>query len=146
MTERQLRMAITEPAKKAGSNVDDHLTEVLLAEVGTRQSGTFGAGMLPLLSHALDQAWRSRAGQVLTLADYERTGGIDGAVAASAQRAYDTLTPAQQGAARQVFMRLTATSAEGVDTAGRASRAELTEGKGPAEAQDVEQVLEAFAA
>src|SRR5438034_827201 len=32
MTERQLRMAITEPAKKAGAKVDDDLTEVLLAE------------------------------------------------------------------------------------------------------------------
>jgi transcriptional regulator with XRE-family HTH domain len=146
MTGRQLRMAITEPAKKADSGVDDDLVEVLLAEVRTGQPGTFGAGMLPLLSHALDQAWRSRAGQVLTLADYERAGGIDGAVAASAQRAYERLTPAQQSAARQVFTRLTATSAEGVDSADRVTRAELTEGKSPAEAQDVEAVLEAFAA
>jgi WD40 repeat protein/transcriptional regulator with XRE-family HTH domain len=146
MTGRQLRMAITEPAKKAGSRVDDDLVEVLLAEVRTGQPGTFGAGVLPLLSHALDQAWRSRAGRVLTLADYERTGGIEGAVAASAQRVYDGLTPAQQAAARQVFLRLTATSSDGVDTADRATRAELTQGKSLAEAQDVEQVLEAFAA
>ena len=64
MTERQLRMAITEPAKKAGSKVDDDLTDLLLAEVRTGQPGTFGAGVLPLLSHAMDQAWRSpdRAG------------------------------------------------------------------------------------
>ena len=146
MTGRQLRMAITEPARKAGSQVDDDLAEVLLAEVRGGQPGTSGAGMLPLLSHALDQSWRSRAGQALTLADYERTGGIDGAVAASAQRAYDALTPAQQDAARQVFLRLTATSPDGIDTAGRARRAELTDGKSPAEAQDVEAVLEAFAA
>ena len=146
MTGRQLRMAITEPAKKADSGVDDDLVGALLAEVRTGQPGTFGAGVLPLLSHALDQAWRSRAGETLTLADYERTGGIEGAVAASAQRAYDGLTPAQQAAARQVFTRLTATSTEGVDTADRATRAELTEGKSPAEAQDVETVLEAFAA
>src|SRR5262245_45384116 len=31
MTERQLRMAITEPAKRAGSQVDDDLVEVLLS-------------------------------------------------------------------------------------------------------------------
>ena len=146
MTGRQLRMAITEPAKKADSGVDDDLVEVLLAEVSGRQPGTSGAGMLPLLSHALDQAWRSRAGQSLTLADYERTGGIEGAVAGSAQRAYDALTPAQQAAARQVFTRLTATSAEGVDSADRATKADLTEGKTAAEAQEVEAVLEAFAA
>ena len=96
MTGRQLRMAITEPAKKAGSRVDDDLTGLLLAEVRTGQPGAFGAGVLPLLSHALDQAWRSRTGQALTLADYERTGGIEGAVAASAQRAYERLTPASR--------------------------------------------------
>src|SRR5271166_1900426 len=146
MTGRQLRMAITEPAKKAGATVDDDLTGLLLAEVRTGQPGTFGAGVLPMLSHALDQAWRSRTGETLTLADYERAGGIEGAVAASAQRAYDALTPAQQAAARQVFTRLAATSSDGMDTADRATRAELTAGKSPAEIQDVEQVLEAFAA
>ena len=146
MTGRQLRMAITEPAKKAGATVDDDLTGLLLAEVSNGQPGTFGAGVLPLLSHALDQAWRSRTGETLTLADYERTGGIEGAVAASAQHAYDDLTPAQQTAARQVFTRLAATSSDGVDTADRVTRAELTAGKSPAEAQDVEAVLEAFAA
>src|SRR5262249_53662667 len=146
MTGRQLRMAIAEPAKKAGSQVDGDLTDLLLAEVRTGQPGTFGAGVLPLLSHALDQAWRCRTGQAVTLADYDRAGGIEGAVAASAQRAYDHLSPAQQAAARQVFLRLTATTSEGVDTADRATRAELTEGKSPAEAQDVAAVLETFAA
>jgi WD40 repeat protein/transcriptional regulator with XRE-family HTH domain len=146
MTGRQLRLAITEPAKKAGAKVDDDLTGLLLAEMRTGQPGTFGAGVLPLLSHALDQAWQYRTGQVLTLADYERTGGIEGAVTGSAQRAYDALTPAQQAAARQVFLRLTATSSDGVNSAGRTTRAELTAGKSPAEAQDVEAVLEAFAA
>jgi len=156
MTERQLRMAITEPARKAGSRVDHDLIDVLLREVSTRQPASppavpgrgplSGAGVLPLLSHALDQAWRSRTGDVLTLADYERTGGIEAAVASSAQRAYDGLTPAQQAVARQVFIRLTATSSDGVDTASRAGRAELTEGRDPAGVRDVEAVLEAFAA
>jgi hypothetical protein len=146
MTERQLRMAITEPAKMAGSSVDDDLADVLLREVRARHRAVFGAGVLPLLSHALDQAWRSRAGDVLTLADYERTGGIEGALADSAQRAYNRLTPAQQAKARQVFTRLTVTSSDGVDTAGRAARAELTEGMTAAEARDVEGVLEAFTA
>jgi hypothetical protein len=145
MTERQLRLAITEPAKKAGSSVEDDLTDELLREVRTRHPGAFSAGVLPLLSHALDQAWRTRTGDSLTLADYERTGGIEGAVADSAQRAYDSLTPAQQAAARQVFTRLTACS-DGADTSDRPARTDLTAGKGAAEAGDVEAVLEAFAA
>jgi WD40 repeat protein/DNA-binding SARP family transcriptional activator len=154
MTARQLRMAITEPARTAGSSVDDALVEVLLRELTTRpdpagaRSGAAvsGAGMLPLLSHALDQAWRNRAGDALSLADYERVGGIEGAVADSAQRAYDRLTPAQRVSARQVFTRLTATSSDGADSADRAARAELTEGKDAAQARDVTAVVEAFAA
>ena len=146
MTERQLRVAITEPAKKAGSKVNDDLVGVLLTEVRNGQPGTFAAGVLPLLSHALDQSWRCRTGQTVTLAEYERTGGIERAVAASAQRAYDHLTPGQQAAARQVFLRLTATSSDGIDIADRATRAELTEGKSAAGILDVEAVLEAFAA
>jgi len=145
MTERQLRLAITEPAKRAGSSVDEDLTEVLLREVRSRHPVASSVGVLPLLSHALDQAWRSRIGDSLTPADYERTGGVEGAVADSAQRAYDRLTPAQQAAARQVFTRLTACS-DGVDTADRAARAELIEGKDTAGVRDVEAVLEAFAA
>ena len=145
MTERQLRMAITEPAKKAGSRVDDDLVDVLLQEVRSRQP-TASAGVLPLLSHALDQAWRSRTGDDLTLADYERTGGIEGAVADSAQGAYDRLTPGQQAAARQIFTRLTGITSDAVDTADRAARADLTAGRNPGQARDAEAVLEAFAA
>jgi WD40 repeat protein len=156
MNDRELRAAISEPAKKAGYSVDGDLVDVLLHEVGRRpltataaipaHREVSGAGVLPLLSHALDQAWRTRSGPVLTLADYERTGGIETAVASSAQRAYDSLTPAQQVLARQAFIRLTATSADGIDTAQRLDRSELTEGRSPAEAQGVVAVLEAFAA
>src|SRR5262249_55002984 len=137
---------ITEPAKKTGSTVDDDLTGLLVAEMRNGQPGTFGAGALPLLSHALDQAWRSRTGSAVTLADYERIGGIDGALAPRPQPPYAALTPAQQAAARQVFLRLAAPTPDGVDIAGCATRAELTEGKSAAEAQHVDAVLEAFAA
>ena len=154
MTELELRMAITEPAKMAGSSVDNDLVEVLLREVSARHpassaisglGGLSSAGVLPLLSHALDQAWRNRTGKVLTLADYERTGGIAGAVADSAQGVYEHLTPAQQAVTRQVFTRLTAVGSEGMDTADRVARVELTEGESTAATQDVEAVLEAFA-
>jgi WD40 repeat protein len=155
MSDRQLRMAIVEPAKQAGSDVEADLVETLLREVTTPRAGAgeavssgpaSAAGVLPLLSHALDQAWRHRIGPTLTLADYDRTGGIAGAVADSAQRAYDRLTPAQQDATRRLFIRLTTTSADGLDTADRVPRSELTAGMSAAEAQDVETVLETFSA
>ncbi|WP_344750033.1 hypothetical protein [Streptosporangium vulgare] len=155
MTERQLRLAITEPARRASSEVEDDLVQTLLREIHTRQpaapgppstAAAGGAGTLPLLSHALDQAWRHRTGQLLTLADYERTGGIEGAVADSAQRVYNRLTPAQQDLTRQIFLRLTTTGSDGIDTADRVPRAALTDGRTPAQVGEVEAVLQAFAA
>jgi WD40 repeat protein/DNA-binding SARP family transcriptional activator len=140
MTRRQLRLAIARPAVAAGSCVDDDLVTVLLDEVYP------GAAVLPLLSHALDQAWRTRAGGPLTLSDYERAGGIEGAVAASAQRAYDGLSPGRRTVARQVFTMLTATGDDGTDTAARAWRTDLTAGKDADGIRDVDAVLETFAA
>ncbi|WP_028921828.1 AAA family ATPase [Pseudonocardia acaciae] len=142
MTERQLRLAITEPAARAGSSVDGDLVEELLARM---RAGSAGAGALPLLSHALDQAWRSRAGTALTLADYERTGGVERAVGTTAQRAYDSLTAGQQAQARRVFTRLVATSPDGVDTADRVALADLVQ-DGSDESDEVTAVLEAFTA
>jgi len=155
MTERQLRMVITEPAKKANSSVDDDLVTVLLDDIRGRAPDLAAlapglgpvapAGILPLLSHVLDTAWRTRAGNSLTVADYERAGGIERAVAASAEQAFDGLTPTQQDLARTTFLRLIATSPDGTVTADRATLAELRHGRDAAQIRDVDEVLEAFA-
>jgi WD40 repeat protein len=156
MTEVELRMAIVEPAKMVGSSVEPELVDLLLRELSTRQpsaapgvsggEAVSGAAVLPLVSHVLDQAWRNRIGPTITIADYQRAGGIEGAVAESAQRAYDRLTPTQQAAAPQVFIRLTATTSDGVDTAQRVNRAELTDGKSADEARDIQAAIDGFVA
>jgi WD40 repeat protein len=154
MTDRELRQAITRPAVEAGSQVEGDLVQVLLEEVRarvgvssptTRHPWYAGAGVLPLLSHALDQAWRTRTNRPLTLVDYERTGGIEGAVATSAQRAYNSLTPSQRAAARRIFTQLTATTQDGTEVANRVNRADLMGAKIAADASDVTAVLEEFA-
>ena len=50
-------------------------------------------GALPLLSTALLELWERRAGRRLTLAAYERTGGVRGAVARLAEGTYARLGP-----------------------------------------------------
>ncbi|WP_368858180.1 WD40 repeat domain-containing protein, partial [Nocardia noduli] len=153
MTERQLRLAITKPAEHADSRVEDELTEHLLREVraASRTSvdapgglvAVSGAGVLPLVSDALDRAWRNRSSDTLTLADYERVGGIERVVASAADTVYNELSPERQLVARRVFTGLTFVGPDGADTAGRVRRSELTTVADPA---DVEAVLEAFAA
>jgi hypothetical protein len=58
MTEPELREAIVEPARKAKTNIEDGLVDLLLRDVAPRGDsragqGAHDAGVLPLLSHAL---------------------------------------------------------------------------------------------
>jgi WD40 repeat protein len=90
MTPTGLREAIERPARQIGVDVEPGLVEVLLHEIGT------DAGQLPLLAHALAVTWQRRAGDKLTLADYDRTGRIQGAIVATAEEAYARCSTAEQ--------------------------------------------------
>ncbi|MFF1909734.1 hypothetical protein, partial [Kitasatospora sp. NPDC058218] len=114
-----LREAIVKPAAGAGLIVERSLTSRIIEEVDGEPGG------LPLLSHVLLETWRRRKGRALTEAAYEAAGGVRGAVARTAERAYDRLTPEQAAVARRVLLRLV-TAGEGVqDTSRPADRAEL---------------------
>jgi WD40 repeat protein len=114
MTAEQVRRAVTEPALLAGKEVEEGLTEVVLADLApadrvvngdeTGQAHTPGA--LPLLSHALLSAWRRADGGPLTVVGYRAAGGISEALPRSADRAYESLSPGQRRAARRLLPRL----------------------------------------
>ncbi len=134
----ELREVVTGPAAAAGLNVERALTARIIEEVGDRP------GALPMLSHALLETWRRRRGRTLTLAAYEETGGVRGAIAATAEEVYGGLTVRQARNARWILLRLIAPGgcafeqgpalpAGAPDTRRPASRAELT----GADAQDV---------
>jgi WD40 repeat protein/transcriptional regulator with XRE-family HTH domain len=129
MTEAELRSTITEPARRARLDVEDGLVEVLVRDLAPAGQGGQGlahaAGTLPLLSHALLTTWeRARRGH-LTVADYEATGGIQGAVARTAEEVYAELTPAQQDLARRIFVRLVHVADDTADTRRRVPLDEL---------------------
>lgn len=112
MTVDDVRRAICEPARAAGLGVEDELVELLVAEIMPRHaarepaSATHEPGALPLLSHALLETWRrSRRGR-LTVADYQATGGIAGAVQQTAERLHDELDEEDRALARRLFLRL----------------------------------------
>ncbi len=146
MTEEELRSAITGPAKKAGLDIEPGLVEVLLRDLAPADHheqpvAAHEPGTLPLLSHALVATWDLSRGGWLTVADYRATGGIQGAVAASAEEVYADLTPAQQELTRRIFTRLVHVADDTAATRRRVSRSELQLGDGDA---DVQPVLDAF--
>lgn len=91
LTADALRRAVLEPAATAGLQVEPGLVDLLLADLGVRAGGSHDPGALPLLGHALRATWEQREGTRLTVAGYQRTGGIRHAIAESAEQAYLSL-------------------------------------------------------
>lgn len=115
MTADELRLAITEPAAVAGAKVETALLARLMADAVGQ------AAVLPLLSHALAETWQHRRGLTLTLAGYEEVGGLEHAVARTAQEVFDGFTAGQQEQAKRILLRLVTTE----DTKRRARKDEL---------------------
>ncbi len=134
MTLDELRRAISEPAVRSGYAIESGLLTALVAGAHDR------VGVLPLLSHALLETWRRRRGTMLTLAGFQAAGGVDDALARTAEAAYAALPPAQQRLTRLLFLRLTALGEGTEDTKRRVPYAELS-GSDP----DVRQVLDGLA-
>ncbi|WP_216209898.1 WD40 repeat domain-containing protein [Amycolatopsis aidingensis] len=149
MATGELREAVSRPAKSVGLQLEPGLVDLMLRDLGLgagREAGgqrrTYEAGALPLLSHALLATWQRRQAGRLTIAGYRAAGGIHGAVAATAERAWADLSPAAQAAARPLLLRLVHVGEDTQDTRRRATRADLVEHAGNRAA--AEAVLEAL--
>jgi DNA-binding SARP family transcriptional activator len=100
MHPHELRRTIELPARRAGLRLEPGLAEAMIGEVTDQPGG------LPLLSCALLEGWEHRQGRTLTLAAYQQAGGVRGAVARLAERAWQQLQPGDQDAARRILIRL----------------------------------------
>jgi len=119
MNVEELRRAIQEPARRSGWEFEPGLVDLLLRDVGDEP------GALPLLSHALLETWKRRQGRTLVLSGYAESGGVQGAIAQSAEAVFNQLTPEQQLIARNVFLRLTELGEGTPDTRRRVSLIDL---------------------
>jgi WD40 repeat protein len=126
MSTDELRRAISQPAVDVECTVES----ALLARVVADATGQ--ANVLPLISHALRETWRRRRGNTLTLAGYEASGGIQHALARTAEAVYTGLTAERQRLTRGIFLRLVALGEGTDDTKRRVTRDEL-----PADADTV---------
>ena len=102
-----LREAIEGPARISGLRLETGLTELVLRDAAGRP------GVLPHTSHALVETWIRREGSTLTVAGYEASGGIAGAIAQSADRLYRRMTPAERAVCRSTMLRLVFLGADG---------------------------------
>ena len=128
----ELRAAVEGPAARAGLRLEPGLVELLLREV----EGEPGA--LPLLSHALAETWVRREGGVLTVAGYQATGGIQGAVAKTAEQLWQSVVAAQRAAIRALLVRLVIPGTGGAPVATR-----LPIGSVPADRREALELLTA---
>ncbi|WP_433309180.1 helix-turn-helix domain-containing protein [Micromonospora sp. CA-269861] len=131
-----LREIIVRPAAQVGMGVEAELVSTVLADAADEP------GALPLVSHALLETWQRRSGETLTLSAYQASGGVRGAIAQTAERAYGDFGAAEQQAARRVFLRLTALGDGTEDTRRPIMRTELD---GIADADVTARVLDQLA-
>ncbi|MFI2431630.1 hypothetical protein [Streptomyces sp. NPDC018960] len=128
LTTAELREAVTGPAKAVGLELEPGLAELIVREVSADgPRGAHDAGVLPLLSHALLATWQRRKAGRLTLAGYRAAGGIQGAVAATAERAWSGLDPAARAAARLLLLRLVRVGEDTQATRRRGTRRQLAQ-------------------
>jgi WD40 repeat protein len=141
MTEADLRLVITGPAKASGLTVEPDLVHAVLADLRSAAGGSVGT--LPLLSQAMMATWEHRDGDRLTRRGYEDAGnqaGIARAIEITAETAYRGLTEDQRAIAREAFRRMTALGPDRRAIRRTTTRRELDSGR-----PDVDAVLEAFA-
>ncbi|MEU3600981.1 WD40 repeat domain-containing protein [Streptomyces sp. NPDC006798] len=122
MTPEQLRAAVVGPATAGRLIVERALTARIVADVADEPGG------LPLMSHALLETWRRRRGRTLTEAAYEAIGGVQGAVAHTAEEAFGSFTEHEARAGRELLLRLISPGDTTEDTRRTARRGELLHG------------------
>ncbi|WP_285113757.1 BTAD domain-containing putative transcriptional regulator [Leifsonia sp. fls2-241-R2A-40a] len=114
-----LREAIERPAARAGLRLEPGLVELIVRDAADRRT------TLPHVSHALEETWVRREGATLTVAGYEASGGITGAIAQSAETLYRSLDAHSAGACRSLMLRLVHRGADGASVRRTASLAPL---------------------
>ena len=122
LTGDRLRATIEGPARVAGLRLEPGLVDLLLRDAADEP------GALPLLSHALAETWRKREGTLLTVEGYRATGGISGAVAASADRLSASLSDEGRNQLRWLMLRMAGLADQGEPVRTPVDRSLATDG------------------
>ncbi|MGF2040435.1 MAG: eIF2A-related protein [Nostoc sp. CmiVER01] len=101
MDAAELRKAMEMQAAQVGLRFEPGLSNSILDDV----QGEPGA--MPLLQHALLEMWKRRHGRWLRCVEYEAIGGVNMAIAQTADDVYNSLSPSEQDQVKNIFIRLT---------------------------------------
>ncbi|NEP17057.1 MAG: hypothetical protein F6J97_09130 [Leptolyngbya sp. SIO4C1] len=153
MTAQDLTQVVRQPAQQVGLRIEDSLVTQILNDLSIEETRTetsaqmlpaWEPGSLPLLEYTLEQLWRYRSLDRLTLDRYIQLGGVRKALEKRADEVYQQLQPAEQQIAKQIFLALTQLG-EGVeDTRRRVFKADLIHSQ--QSAATVDRVVQALAA
>lgn len=132
LSSAELERAIRRPAESIGAVFETGLVARIVQDVQGQP------GALPLLQYALTEMFEQRRGYVIPIAAHDQIGGIIGALGKRADEVYNTLAPAAQTTARQLFLRLVTLGEGTEDTRRRVPRAEV------ASLHGIDAVLDAF--
>jgi Sulfatase-modifying factor enzyme 1 len=128
MQREELKRAIEEPAVKVDARFEPGLVERILDDVSDEP------GHLPLVEFVLQSLWENAAkhGGAMRHTAYDAMGGLEGALANTAEAVYDKLSDLEKQAARRIFLQLVRPGEGAEDTRRRATFEELGE-----EARDI---------
>ncbi|MEH2113502.1 nSTAND1 domain-containing NTPase [Nostoc sp.] len=101
MDAAELRKAMEMQAAQVGLRFEPGLSNSILDDV----QGEPGA--MPLLQHALLELWKRRHGRWLRAVEYEAIGGVNMAIAQTADDVYNSLSASEQDQVKNIFIRLT---------------------------------------
>ncbi len=118
-TDDGLARAVAQPARDVGVDLEPGLVTRIVDDVRDEPGG------LPLLQYALTEMFAQREHNTLTLAGYERSGGVLGALGKRAEEIYCGLTDDGKEAARHLFLRLVTVDELADDTRRRVRQTEL---------------------
>lgn len=137
MQPEELAIAISEPAKRAGYELDPATVQLLVEQARGQQ------GALPLLQFALQRIWEGLEHGVEPLKTLEQIRGVGGALTHEVQQLYESLNEDEQRIARRIFVALVQIDDDNKGARRRAAMTELITSK--SDAPHVESIIRRFA-
>jgi WD40 repeat protein len=123
MEKDELKKAIEEPAKMQNVQIEDCLTDRILAEVKEQ------AGLLPCLEFALSKLWEKQLNGVLDFKSYNEIGGIRESLALHADKELEKFSEQEKKQIEQIFIQLVNFDKKQKHTRRIATKTEIGSGK-----------------